>query len=152
MRTLILAALTLFAGTTSAQEAPLLRVRDVSPLLAATALNGGPSFTITNPGGGYAKALLTIVRTRAAGTDLTMTCSQSRDGGTTYAKMQTCEYTAASGTCTHYDVTWKSPTSTTETLSWEVAIAGQPLTRCTFASTSSNGSDTSAVTGMLVTQ
>lgn len=134
-----------------AQEAPLLRVRDLGTLLSSTTLSSGPTFTISNPGGGYAKAVLTMNRARNAGTDMTMTCTQSRDEGTTKAKIQTCEYTAASGTCTHYDVTWKSATSSSEILTWQVTIAGQPKTYCTLASTSAN-TDTIVVTGMLVTQ
>jgi hypothetical protein len=134
-----------------AQEGPRHRIHDLGTVLASTALSGGPVFTITNPGAGFAKAVLTMNRTRSAGTDMTMTCTQSRDGGTTKAKLQTCEFTAASGTCTHYDVTWKSSTSSSEILSWEVTVLGQPLTYCTLASTSAD-TDTIVVTGMLVTQ
>jgi hypothetical protein len=151
MRHLAAALTVLIAAPAMAQEAPLHRVRDLGALLASTVLSGSPSFTISNPGGGYAKASLTMVRTRSAGTDMTMTCTQSRNGGTTKAKIQTCEFTAASGTCTHYDVTWKSATSSTETLTWEVTTLGYPLTYCTLASTSAD-TDTIAVTGMLVSQ
>ena len=132
-----------------ADEAPLHRYRDRGTLLDTTLLSGSPTFTISNPGAGYAVALLTMVRTRSAGTDLSMTCARSNDGFVSSAKVQICSY--AGGTCTHADVTWKSATSVTETLAWEVGILGWIQTKCTLTSTSAT-TDTIKVDASVVTQ
>ena len=149
MRNILALAITLFASTAMAQQAPH-RFRSSGTLLATTALSTGPTFTIENPGAGYAVANLTMIRTRNAGTDMTMTCTHTNDGGTTNPKVQVCSWSG--GTCTHADVTWKTSTSTTETLAWQVDILGWISTTCTLASTSSNSSDTIKVLGAVVTQ
>lgn len=101
---------------------------------------------------GMANLVLTVNRTRHLGTDLTMTCTHSRDGGTTNAAYDTCEYTPGSGTCTYYPVTWKSPNSTSEVLTWEVRVLGYGAPTCVVASSSADGTDLLSVTGELVTQ
>jgi hypothetical protein len=121
--------------------------------LTATALNGVATFTITNTDSQYYQANLEVARTRLAGTDLTMTCvSTTSRTATPTAQRQDCEMASSSATCTHYQTIWKSPTSSTETLAWEVKILGWYRTDCTFASTLAGGSDFVAVTGALVSQ
>lgn len=125
-------------------------------LLSNIALNGTAAvrtWTLTQAQtDGMAKVVLTVKRTRVAGTDLTMTCTQSPDAGTTKGTIQTCEYAAASGTCTHYQTTWKSANSSTETLTWEMSVLGYGQLDCTFASTSAGATDKLTVYGVMVTQ
>jgi hypothetical protein len=131
---------------------PLVRLYPLGTLLDGIALNaaaGARTFRLTNTGGSYAKANLVMKRTRVAGTDLTMTCTSSQDGGTTNATRQTCAYDSL-GVCSHVTATWKSATSATETLGWEVRIAGWKITDCVVASTSAGGTDLLTVTGDLV--
>lgn len=149
MRFVLPFAVFICATAALADEAPLHRYRDRGTLLDTTLLSGSPTFTLNNPGAGYAVALLTMVRTRSAGTDMSMTCVRSNDGFITSAKVQICSY--AGGTCTHADVTWKSATSSTETLAWEVGILGWIQTTCTLTSTSAT-TDTIKVLGSMVTQ
>lgn len=123
---------------------------DLGTLLSSTALSTGPTFIIYNPGGMYKQANLIMARTRSAGTDMTMTCTRSLNNGTTKGTMQNC--TDSSGTCTHNTVTLKSPTSSTETLAWELTVLGWPYSQCTMASASSTGSDLLVVTGALIAE
>lgn len=123
-------------------------------LLSAVALNGAAetrTFTFTNPGGGYAKAMLAMARTRVAGTDLSMTCTRTNTAGVA-AKTQRCVYGSTDGICTHYDESWLKTSSTTETITWEIEVLGFVSATCVVASTSAGGTDLLTVTGDLVTQ
>jgi hypothetical protein len=125
-------------------------------LLSNIALNASAAtrtFTVSKDNiHGMAKVVLTVKRTRVAGTDLTMTCTQSPDSGATKGTVQVCEYEAGTGTCTHYTNTWRSGTSTTETLTWEIGVLGYGQLDCTFVSTSAGATDLLTVLGVLVTQ
>jgi hypothetical protein len=104
------------------------------------------------PPSGFAKLVLSVKRTRAAGTDLTMTCTQSPNSGVTEFKLQECESAAASGVCTFYEQTWKDPGSVSLNSTWSVEILGYSWLKCTFASTSGGASDFLTVFGEMVTQ
>lgn len=101
---------------------------------------------------GYGVLVLSVKRTRNAGSDLTMTCTQSPDGGTTDFPLAECESAAASGVCTYYQQTWKDAGSVSANWTWRVDILGYSEVECVFASTSANGSDLLTVTGSVVTQ
>ena len=104
------------------------------------------------PAQGYAELVLSVKRTRAAGTDLTMTCTQSPDGGTTDFQLAECESAASSGVCTYYQQTWKDAGAVSANWTWTVRILGYSEVECIFASTSAGGSDFLTVTGFVVTQ
>lgn len=124
-------------------------------LLNDIALNGAAgvrTFNLTQAQvEGMAKAVLTVKRTRVAGTDLTMTCTQSPDGSTK-TDIDTCEFTPGSGTCTHYPITWKDGNSSSQAQTWEVPLAGYGAVECIVASTSAGASDKLTILGKLVTQ
>ena len=162
-RFLVLLAALAFPVAASADVGPRhLKVPSVNDsgtgyitLLDNIALNGSSTvrtFTLTGKQiDGMAKAVLTVKRTRVAGTDLTMSCTQSPDGGTTLGQLTVC-YFDSSGTCTSSTATWKSSTSSTETLTWEVGVLGYGQLACTFASTSAGATDKLTVLGTMVTQ
>lgn len=146
-------ALLLFSSPAFAIQERHARL-NLGTLLSAVALNGAEAtrtLTITNPGGGYAKAMLAMARTRVAGTDLTMTCTRTNTAGVA-AKVQTCAWGDGDGICTHVDVTWKDASSATETVTWEVDMLGYVSATCIVVSTSAGATDFLTTTAELVTQ
>lgn len=153
MRLRSLFVLLLLAGAVRADAAAL---GEQTTFLATAALNGSAAsltFTINNPNGAYTYANLELVRTRVAGSDLTMTCKSTTNGisSAPTATRGVCTYDA-SGVCTQLTATRKSSTSVTETLPWTVNILGWTRTDCTVASTGAGVTDTIAVTGRMVTR
>lgn len=129
-------------------------------LLNNIALNGAAgvrTLTLSSAAGslpahGFAKLVLSVKRTRVAGTDLTMTCTQSPDGGTTDYALEECESAAASGTCEFYTQTWSDSAAASKNHTWSVDILGYTELECIFASTSAGATDKLTVTGQVVTQ
>lgn len=130
------------------------RVYPLGTLLSGIALNADAStrsFTFSNPNGGFAKAVFSMVRTRVAGEDLSMTCSRTNAAGVA-SKVQTCSWGDGDGICTHVDVTWFDATDGSEAVAWELSMLGWFTGTCTVASTNAGGSDLLTATGNLVTQ
>lgn len=125
--------------------------------VALNAAAGSRTLTLSTAAGslparGFGVLVLSVKRTRVAGTDLTMTCTQSPDGGTTDYGLAECESAAASGVCTFYQQTWKDPGSASVNWTWRVDILGYSELECVFASASAGANDKLTVTGSVVTQ
>jgi hypothetical protein len=124
-------------------------------LLDDIALNGAASvrtFSVNNQGGGFAYLNMEVVRTRVAGTDLTLTClSTVRESTAPTAQRTTCTFDA-NGACTSKTATLQSTTSSTETLAWTVNVLGWLRTTCVFASTSAGATDKLTVYANVVAQ
>lgn len=121
--------------------------------IALNAAAGTRTFNLTRAQTkGYARLVLSKKRTRVAGTDLTMACTFSFDGGTTKVEYTTCSYGTGDGICTHVPVTWLDPDDASENQEWSVDILGRGDIECVVTSTSAGATDFLTVLGVLVTQ
>ncbi len=78
-------------------------------------------------------------------TALNLSCTASRDGGTTDFTLQDC--TTASGVCTSSDASWsKNPSSmTSKNWVWRVDVSGFAEVECTTTDTGGTGDDSHSV-------
>lgn len=160
MRSILVAIALLFPAAALAQVDATARTgshrwEPLPVLLTAGELSGaaaGRTITINNPKGGYATAVLTVDRTRSAGTSLTATCLATSDSGAPEAVKGVCSYDA-SGICKLKAVTMQSPSdAASEVFEWEINVLGRVRTDCVFVSAAADGDDELTVTGILVTQ
>lgn len=163
MRRLLLALVVLLAPAIASAQASVHAIAPAGGggvvLLNDIALNaaaGVRTFTINNSTQlkprGFSYLVLSVKRTRNAGTDLTMTCTQSPDGGATDYMLAECEGAAASGVCNFYQQTWQDEGDVSANWTWRVDVLGYSHLECVFGSTSASASDKLTVTGTLVTQ
>ncbi len=155
---LVVVSLALVVGA----QAHAASMSEYTTFLASTPLNGSANsrtFSIVNPTGTYATLRLEVKRTRAAGTDLTLTCISTNDplqmsvaigSLTDPGTRTTCAYDA-SGFCNSVTATYRSTTSVSETMLWSIDVLGYMRTDCTFASTAAGGSDFVQAKGRMVT-
>jgi len=155
IRTLLAAAIVALTATSaSAVVQSPHAVLNLGTLLNGIALNasaGTRTFSFSIPGCGYAKATLTMARTRVAGTNLSMTCTRTDAAGVS-AAVTTCAWGVGDGICTHVPAQWLRTSSTTETIPFEVDVLGYCSLTCVVASSSAGSSDLLTVTGDVVTQ
>ena len=115
-------------------------------------LTSGTVTNLAQSGLGFAMLVLEIDATRVAYTDISMTCTHSRDGGTNVFTIQTCDTSTTLGTCTSLDAAWLKTTSVSVKYTWRVGILGLRQVACTFAATAAGAGDDVTVTGYIITQ
>lgn len=153
-RLMLCLSLLLVPSLASAQAALVASESPVVTLLSAAPLNGAAAtLTVTRTAvqkKGFTRWVLNVLRTRVAGTDLTMTCTNSFDANVNKASLTTCTYDAT-GVCTSVAAVMKSTTSASEKLVWEVNLGGYGRLDCVFASTAAGAGDLLTVQGVMVT-
>jgi hypothetical protein len=152
----------LIPTTLSAQSVgPRNANRYLGSLIASTTLNSAtPSFTYSGEyGWGLLNLYVHVTDTNDSVTEITMTCTDSTDAGTTNYDIQECKM--SNGACTSYKATWVAGEATGEPLNgtaddvywlWRVDIEGMASVKCTFTVTggSAAAGDLIQVNGRIV--
>ena len=116
--------------------------------VAATASAGSRTFTI--PVAHYSVTTIQINFTRTAGTAVTLTCTASLNGGSSYGSITSTAISSGAGTVTPYVDTWT--TSASGNILLDYATARYDDLQCVVAVTTGGASDTFSVYAVSATR